>query len=191
MPCVCLSACGGERANLACLRAWVRLAPRRAPSTIARLRSGAAAWRSAPLRKAARLPGAFSATLARFAFSPPLRSSLRAAPWGHFASLVRSIAPQSARLPSESFAFFGAFTLIRRGPRCAMHPPLRCAWLGREASLRQSPPSRRRLPHRGGVFAPAPFLPRVRSPANRQCRFFTAQAFRLHLFCCALQQCGA
>ena len=57
--------------------------------------------------------------------------------------------------------------LIRRGPRCAMHPPLRCAWLGRDASLRQSPPSRRRLPHRGGVFAPAPFLPRVRSPAGR------------------------
>ena len=56
--------------------------------------------------------------------------------------------------------------LIRRDPRRAMHPPLRCAWLGRDASLRQSPPSRRRLPHRGGVFAPAPLLPRVRSPAS-------------------------
>ena len=33
----------------------------------------------------------------------------QAAPCGHFASLVRSIATQSARLPSESFAFFGAF----------------------------------------------------------------------------------
>ena len=57
--------------------------------------------------------------------------------------------------------------LIRRGPRCATYPPLRCAWLCRDASLRQSPPSRRRLPHRGGVFAPAPFPPRVRSPASR------------------------
>ena len=32
----------------------------------------------------------------------------QAAPCGHFASLVRSIAAQSARLPSESFAFCGA-----------------------------------------------------------------------------------
>ena len=32
----------------------------------------------------------------------------RAAPCGHFATLVRSIAAQSARLPSESFAFSGA-----------------------------------------------------------------------------------
>ena len=32
----------------------------------------------------------------------------QAAPCGHFASLVRSIATQSARLPSESFAFCGA-----------------------------------------------------------------------------------
>ena len=32
----------------------------------------------------------------------------RAAPCGHFATLVRSIAAQSERLPSESFAFSGA-----------------------------------------------------------------------------------
>ncbi|MBQ3098515.1 MAG: hypothetical protein IJC66_10200 [Kiritimatiellae bacterium] len=32
----------------------------------------------------------------------------RAAPCGHFATLVRSIAAQSARPPSESFAFSGA-----------------------------------------------------------------------------------
>ena len=45
----------------------------------------------------------------RIAIRPFPRRCVGAAPCGHFASLVRSIAAQSARLPSESFAFFGAF----------------------------------------------------------------------------------
>ena len=49
--------------------------------------------------------------------------------------------------------------LIRRHPRCAMHPPLRCAWLGRDTSLRQSPPSRRRLSHPGGGLRSGPAPP--------------------------------
>ena len=40
-----------------------------------------------------------------------------------------------------------------------MHPPLRCAWLGRDTSLRQSPPSRRRLSHRGGGLRSGPAPP--------------------------------
>ena len=44
-------------------------------------------------------------------------------------------------------------------PRCAMHPPLRCAWLGRDTSLRQSPPSRRRLSHPGGGLRSGPAPP--------------------------------
>ena len=50
-------------------------------------------------------------------------------------------------------------TLIRLSPRCAMHPPLRCAWLGRDTSLRQSPPSRRRLSHPGGGLRSGPAPP--------------------------------
>ena len=152
-------------------------------SAIVRLRSGAVASRSGAFRLAA----------------------FRAAPCGHFASLVRSIASQSARLPSESFAFFGAsrgrwaarlararggfrrastprgclrtlrvrlrrifpplrfgaFPRIRLHPRGAIHPPLRRAWLGRDASLRQSHPSRRRLAPRGVGFALAPWQARL------------------------------
>ena len=129
-------------------------------SAIVRLRSGAVASRSGAFRIAA----------------------FRAAPCGHFASLVRSIASQSARLPSESFAFFGASRgrwaarlararggfrrastpppRIRLHPRWAIHPPLRRAWLGRDASLRQSHPSRRRLAPRGVGFALAPWQAR-------------------------------
>ena len=40
-----------------------------------------------------------------------------------------------------------------------MHPPLRCAWLGRDTSLRQSPPSRRRLSHPGGGLRSGPAPP--------------------------------
>ena len=131
--------------------------PRR--STIARLRSGASVSRAGAFRIGPFRCGGDAARVGTFAFSRPLRSSLRAAPWGHFASLVRSIAAQSARLPSESFAFFGAFTRNRLSPRCAMHPPLRCAWLGRDTSLRQSPPSRRRLSHPGGGLRSGPAPP--------------------------------
>ena len=58
----------------------------------------------------------------------------QAAPCGHFASLVRSIATQSARLPSESFAFCGAFLANRQigfgCVRIAIRPfPLRCVGL--------------------------------------------------------------
>ena len=69
-------------------------------STIVRLRSGAAASRAGPFRGGAFRCGGDAARVGTFAFSHPLRSSLRAAPCGHFASLVRSIAPQSARLPA-------------------------------------------------------------------------------------------
>ena len=81
--------------------------PRR--STIVRLRSGASVSRAGAFRIGPFRCGGDAARVGTFAFSRPLRSSLRAVPWGHFASLVRSIAAQSARLPSESFAFFGAF----------------------------------------------------------------------------------
>ena len=50
-------------------------------------------------------------------------------------------------------------TRNRLSPGCAMHPPLRCAWLGRDTSLRQSPPSRRRLSHRGGGLRSGPAPP--------------------------------
>ena len=50
---------------------------------------------------------------------------------------------------------------IRLHPRRAIHPPLRRAWLGREASLRQSHPSRRRLAPRGVGFALAPWQARL------------------------------
>ena len=50
---------------------------------------------------------------------------------------------------------------IRLHPRRAIHPPLRCAWLGRDASLRQSHPSRRRLAPRGVGFALAPWQARL------------------------------
>ena len=50
---------------------------------------------------------------------------------------------------------------IRLHPRGAIHPPLRRAWLGREASLRQSHPSRRRLAPRGAGFALAPWQARL------------------------------
>ena len=56
---------------------------------------------------------------------------------------------------------FGAFPRIRLHPRGAIHPPLRRAWLGREASLRQSHPSRRRLAPRGTGFALAPWQARL------------------------------
>ena len=56
---------------------------------------------------------------------------------------------------------FGAFPRIRLHPRGAIHPPLRRAWLGRDASLRQSHPSRRRLAHRGVGFALAPWQARL------------------------------
>ena len=56
---------------------------------------------------------------------------------------------------------FGAFPRIRLHPRGAIHPPLRRAWLGREASLRQSHPSRRRLAPRGAGFALAPWQARL------------------------------
>jgi hypothetical protein len=106
----------------------------------------------------------------RLAIRASASRPLGAAPCGHFASLVRSIAPQSARLPSESFAFFGTSAgalsatvgtsavcgsrrRSARGPRdssalvCAIHPPQRGVWLGRNTSLRQPPPFRRRLAH--------------------------------------------
>ena len=51
----------------------------------------------------------------RFALRPFPHRCVGAAPCGHFASLVRSIAAQSARLPSESFAFCGA----SQGANCA------------------------------------------------------------------------
>ena len=50
---------------------------------------------------------------------------------------------------------------IRLHPRGAIHPPLRRAWLGRDASLRQSHPSRRRLAPRGVGFALAPWQARL------------------------------
>ena len=50
---------------------------------------------------------------------------------------------------------------IRLHPRGAIHPPLRRAWLGRDASLRQSHPSRRRLAPRGAGFALAPWQARL------------------------------
>ena len=50
---------------------------------------------------------------------------------------------------------------IRLHPRRAIHPPLRRAWLGRDASLRQSHPSRRRLAPRGVGFALAPWQARL------------------------------
>ena len=50
-------------------------------------------------------------------------------------------------------------TRNRLSPRCAMNPPLRCAWLGRDTSLRQSPPSRRRLSHPGGGLRSGPAPP--------------------------------
>ena len=58
----------------------------------------------------------------------------QAAPCCHFASLVRSITTQSARLPSESFAFCGAFLANRQigfgCVRIAIRPfPRRCVGL--------------------------------------------------------------
>ena len=50
---------------------------------------------------------------------------------------------------------------IRLHPRWAIHPPLRRAWLGRDASLRQSHPSRRRLAPRGVGSALAPWQARL------------------------------
>ena len=50
---------------------------------------------------------------------------------------------------------------IRPHPRGSIHPPLRSAWLGRDASLRQSHPSRRRLAPHGVGFALAPWQARL------------------------------
>ena len=186
MSCVC-RACGASQrarptAPTVLAREMRRPALRPYRSAIVRLRSGMVASRSGAFRIAA----------------------FRAAPCGHFASLVRSIASQSARLPSESFAFFGASRgrwaarlararggfrrastpppRIRLHPRRAIHPPLRCAWLGRDASLRQSHPSRRRLARRGVGFALAPWQARLAPCAlSAHVRFCGARSARLTL----------
>ena len=69
---------------------------------------------------------------------------------------------------------------IRLHPRGAIHPPLRRAWLGRDASLRQSHPSRRRLVHRGAGFALAPWQARLAPCAlSAHVRFCGARSARL------------
>ena len=88
----------------------------------------------------------------------------------------------SPNLPYESFAFFGAFPRIHLPPRRAIHPPLRRAWLGRDASLRQSHPSRRRLALRGVGFALAPWQARLAPCAlSARVRFCGARSAHLTL----------
>ena len=82
----------------------------------------------------------------------------------HFASLRSARGRWAARLARARGGFRRASTpppRIRLHPRGAIHPPLRRAWLGRDASLRQSHPSRRRLAPRGTGFALAPWQARL------------------------------
>ena len=68
---------------------------------------------------------------------------------------------------------FGAFPRIRHHPRWAIRPLLRRAWLGRDASLRQSHPSRRRESDRAGRRQTAPHAdaaPRRNPPEPEMCR---------------------
>ena len=70
----------------------------------------------------------------------------------------------AARLAGAFFATVGTGARrfrIRLHPRGAIHPPLRRAWLGRDASLRQSHPSRRCLAPRGVGIALAPWQVRL------------------------------
>ena len=155
MPFVrCLSSCGEERANLAFPRARGRLALRPAPLgnreiafgcvrlAIRRPCTGPLGWRARSSPRLARARGGF-----RRASTP--RGCLRT-----LRVRLRRIYPPMLRI-------FGAFPRIRLHPRGAIHPPLRRAWLGREASLRQSHPSRRRLAPRGAGFALAPWQARL------------------------------
>ena len=132
---------------------------RPAPSTIVRLRSGASVSRAGAFRIGPFRCGGDAARVGTFAFSRPLRSSLRAAPWGHFASLVRSIAAQSARLPSESFAFFGAFTRNRLSPRSPCIRRYGALGLVGIPPCANRLPSRRRLSHHGGGLRSGPAPP--------------------------------
>ena len=104
--------------------------------------------------------------------SPSAPRPLSAAPCGHFASLVRSIAAQSARLPSESFAFFGtsagAFfaTVARLRASLRRGVSLRAAPCGHFASLVRSIAAQSaRLPSASLRRIPAqpPFIPRTAS----------------------------
>ena len=153
MPFVrCLSSCGEERANLAFPRARGRLALRPAPLgnreiafgcvrlAIRRPCTGPLGWRARSSPRLARARGGF-----RRASTP--RGCLRT-----LRVRLRRIFPPLR---------FGAFPRIRLHPRGAIHPPLRRAWLGRDASLRQSHPSRRRLAPRGAGFALAPWQARL------------------------------
>ena len=57
---------------------------------------------------------------------PPTAPAMNGAPpCGHFASLVRSVASLLARLPFESFAFFGAFPRLKHGSRIGASGGLR------------------------------------------------------------------
>ena len=153
MPFVrCLSSCGEERANLAFPRARGRLALRPAPLgnreiafgcvrlAIRRPCTGPLGWRARSSPRLARARGGF-----RRASTP--RGCLRT-----LRVRLRRIFPPLR---------FGAFPRIRLHPRWAIHPPLRRVWLGRDASLRQSHPSRRRLAHRGVGSALAPWQARL------------------------------
>ena len=110
--------------------------------------------------KAAQLAGALSATVGTGATALRGCVSLRAAPCGHFATLVRSIAAQSARLPSAS----------RR--RIPAQPPL----VLRAASIRECglhglvgiPPCARMLAHPSGSASPN--LPSDASHLRRICK---------------------
>jgi len=131
----------------------------------------------------------------------PLRNRQIAFGCGRFP--VRSISHRcvplrgrwAARLARARGGFRRASTpppRIRLHPRWAIHPPLRRAWLGRDASLRQSHPSRRCLAHRGVGFALAPWqarlapcalLAHVRFCGARSAHLTRSKVSTLHLNC--------
>ena len=152
--CVFASQCAGNAAATSPARGGGRLATSSPRSAITRLPSGASPSPCIPPPQAGSANGGGIPRPAHSVSAEP-ECGRRCGARGCLRTLrvrLRRIFPPLR---------FGAFPRIRLHPRGAIHPPLRRAWLGRDASLRQSHPSRRRLAPRGAGFALAPWQARL------------------------------